>query len=53
MNLVHGELDFQVGDFDGIAEFVSDDAPADVAALGVDFAPGLFLADELVFLEAG
>ncbi len=53
VNLVHAELDFQAGDFDGVAGFVGDDVPADVAAPAVDFDLGLFLADEQVFLEAG
>ena len=53
VNLVHAELGFQAGDFDGVAGFVGDDVPADVAAPAVDFDLGLFLADEQVFLEAG
>ena len=53
VNLVHTELEFQAGDFDGVAGFVGDDVPADIATAAIDFDLGLFLADEQVFLEAG
>ena len=49
VDLGHAELDFQAGDFDGVAGFVGDDVPADVAAAAVELELAFVLADQSKF----